>query len=204
MTHTQPPAVLDLSSLEATYRNAPYGYAIITRSVIAGQPRDVSRVVIVATDGDTLTYTTDGVWYSTVSRAQRASWRVAPPESALLSASPLPAARARSLNRALAPFGDIYASYHPAAAEGPAARITVMGTFSTLPHWKTAEHDALQVALTLGFTATRNRVRAFVNGCQVWRFTLSPDDVPAGIPVDSDGYPYALTFSRGKPWEILA
>lgn len=77
MTHTEAPTVADLSSLETTYRDAPYGHAIITRSIIAGQPRDVSHVVIVAIDGDTLTYTTDGVWYSTVRRSQQASWRVA-------------------------------------------------------------------------------------------------------------------------------
>lgn len=46
------------------YTNAPNGYAVISASVIQGQPMDTRRVAVIAIDGDTLYYTTDGIWYS--------------------------------------------------------------------------------------------------------------------------------------------
>lgn len=50
--------------------------ARITRSIIAGQPRTVDTVAVVSVEGDTLTYTVDGVWYSTVTRSDIADWEL--------------------------------------------------------------------------------------------------------------------------------
>lgn len=50
--------------------------ARITRSIIAGQPRAVDTVAVVSIDGDTLTYTVDGVWLSTVTRSDIAGWEL--------------------------------------------------------------------------------------------------------------------------------
>ena len=52
--------------------------ARITRSMIAGQPRGVDIVQVVSTDGDALTYTIDGVWFSTVTRSAWADWDIMP------------------------------------------------------------------------------------------------------------------------------
>lgn len=50
--------------------------ARITRSIIAGQPRAVDVVQVVAIDGEVLTYTADGVWFSTVARSALADWEL--------------------------------------------------------------------------------------------------------------------------------
>lgn len=50
--------------------------ARISRSVIAGQPRSVSVVDVVSIDGDLLTYTTDGVWFSEARRSAITDWEV--------------------------------------------------------------------------------------------------------------------------------
>lgn len=50
--------------------------ARITRSIIAGQPRMVDTVAVVSVDGDTLTYTADGVWFSTVTRSDITDWEL--------------------------------------------------------------------------------------------------------------------------------
>jgi hypothetical protein len=50
--------------------------AQITQSIIAGQPRAVSVVDVVGIDGDTLTYTTDGVWRSTATRSPHTDWEI--------------------------------------------------------------------------------------------------------------------------------
>lgn len=50
--------------------------ARITRSIIAGQPRTVDTVAVVSIDGDTLTYTADGVWFSTATRSAVVDWEL--------------------------------------------------------------------------------------------------------------------------------
>lgn len=62
--------------LRRIHETAPYGHAIVSRSIIADQPRSVSRVVIVAIYGDTLTYTTDGVWMTNTRPSAFADWRI--------------------------------------------------------------------------------------------------------------------------------
>lgn len=53
-------------------------FATVERSIIAGQPRSISRVRVIRAEGDTLYYTSDGVWYSTVTRDALADWHLDP------------------------------------------------------------------------------------------------------------------------------
>lgn len=50
--------------------------ATVTRSIIAGEPRSTSTVDVISIDGDTLTYTVDGVWFSTVNRDALSDWQL--------------------------------------------------------------------------------------------------------------------------------
>lgn len=48
--------------------------AVVRRSIIAGQPWSEAVVDVIAVDGDTLTYTTDGIWTSIVTDGPRSVW----------------------------------------------------------------------------------------------------------------------------------
>ena len=49
--------------IQAAYKTGPV--AIVRNAIIAGQPWRVLTVRVIRIDGDTLYYTTDGVWFST-------------------------------------------------------------------------------------------------------------------------------------------
>ena len=51
--------------------------AIVTRAIIAGKPVSLSLVDVVSIDGETLTYTVDGIWFSTVTRDEFSTWDIA-------------------------------------------------------------------------------------------------------------------------------
>lgn len=53
-------------------------FATVERSIIAGQPRAISLVRVIRVEGDTLWYTSDGVWYSTLTRNALADWYLSP------------------------------------------------------------------------------------------------------------------------------
>lgn len=48
--------------------------ATVRRAVIKGKPWTQYSVRVIRIDGDTLTYTTDGVWSSTVTRGKFSDW----------------------------------------------------------------------------------------------------------------------------------
>jgi hypothetical protein len=56
------------------YENRPHGTATVGFSILSGEPWNVSHVTVIHMDGDTLTYTRDGLWYSTVTRSRTAVW----------------------------------------------------------------------------------------------------------------------------------
>src|SRR5690349_413509 len=68
---TERPEAEDIARL---FAERPYGTATTSRSIIAGKPRSVGTVVVLAVQGDTLVYTTDGVWLSYATRNQWTDW----------------------------------------------------------------------------------------------------------------------------------
>lgn len=48
--------------------------ARVSNSIIAGQPRVEFEVDVISIEGDTLTYTQDGVWFSTATRSSISDW----------------------------------------------------------------------------------------------------------------------------------
>jgi hypothetical protein len=74
MTNSSTPSP---STIARAYTRGPR--ATISRSIIAGQPRGLSTVHVISTDGDTLTYTTDGVWFSTATRNDITDWELLAP-----------------------------------------------------------------------------------------------------------------------------
>lgn len=50
--------------------------ARVAQSIIAGKPRAIGVVDVVEIDGDTLTYTTDGIWRQTATRSPYVDWEI--------------------------------------------------------------------------------------------------------------------------------
>ena len=66
-----------LAEIIATaHASAPHGRVRISYSVIAGQAPSVFEAAIIEVVGDTVTYTTDGVWKSDATRGRFTSWEV--------------------------------------------------------------------------------------------------------------------------------
>lgn len=58
--------------IHAAYINGPI--VTVRRAVIKGKPWTEYSVRVIRIDGDTLTYTTDGMWSSTITRNKFADW----------------------------------------------------------------------------------------------------------------------------------
>lgn len=71
MTNSTAPST---STIARAYTRGPR--ATISRTIIAGQPQSLSTVRVISTNGDTLTYTSDGVWFSTATRSDITEWEL--------------------------------------------------------------------------------------------------------------------------------
>lgn len=60
------------TAIHEAYINGPI--ATVRRSVLKGRPWTEYSVRIIRIEGDTLIYTTDGMWCSTVTRNKFADW----------------------------------------------------------------------------------------------------------------------------------
>lgn len=60
--------------IEAAYRNG--ARVRVSYVVMADQPRSEFTARLIATDGDTAYYTTDGVWYSRATRSESVAWEI--------------------------------------------------------------------------------------------------------------------------------
>lgn len=63
-------------SIAQAYATAPHGYVRVRHSIIAGEPWSSFVSTVVAVDGDTVAYTSDGIWYSRATRDESLAWEL--------------------------------------------------------------------------------------------------------------------------------
>jgi len=62
--------------IATAHATAPHGYVRVSTSVVAGKPRSTFVAAVISVDGDTVTYTSDGVWYSRATRSEIVAWEL--------------------------------------------------------------------------------------------------------------------------------